>query len=212
MAAIEFFWDPVCPFAWVTSRWVNEVARQRPLEVRWRPISLRLLNEGRYDDPELVEKKEGHQFGLALLRMATAVEADHGNDAMARIYTALGSAIFLSGDRGSVVAAGAGPAATRALTACELPAELAEAVDDESLDATIWSSSEEALQRVGGDLGTPILTFGPPDGPSFFGPVISRVPRGAEASDLWDAVEIVARHPSFSELKRARREPPQVTS
>jgi len=211
MSEIEFFWDPVCPFAWITSRWVVEVAGQRPLDVRWRPISLRILNEGGYDDEGLADKKEGHEIGLALLRVAAAVEADAGNEAVSRLYTALGSATFLKGDP-QALAAGPRPLAEQALAACGLVAGLAAAVDDESADAAIGASTETAQERAGRDVGTPVLTFGPPDGPSFFGPVISRVPRGPEAVKLWDAVEALAGAPSFAELKRSLREPPQVAS
>ena len=213
MADVELFWDPVCPFAWITSRWVVEVAEQRHLDVRWLPISLRILNEDRYEsDDELAAKQEGHRFGLELLRVAVAVDADHGNDAVGRLYTALGRAIHLGGDAKDLIAGGARPVAEQALAQCELPAELAAATADESRDAAIRADTEVAMQRTGGDTGTPILTFGPPDGPSFFGPVISRVPRGPEAVTLWEAVETIARHSWFAELKRSLREPPEVDS
>jgi len=110
------------------------------------------------------------------------------------------------------VAGGPGPVAERALAECGLPAELAAAAADEGRDGLIRSETEVALERAGRDTGTPVLTFGPPDGPSFFGPVISRVPRGPEAVDVWEAVETIARHSWFSELKRSLREPPQVAS
>ena len=213
MADVELFWDPVCPFAWITSRWVVEVAEQRPLDVRWRPISLRILNEGSYaDDEELGFKREGHAFGLALLRVAVAVDEEHGNEAVGRLYTALGRAIHLAGDPKERVATGPESVAEQALAQCELPTDLAAATGDEGRDDSIRADTEVAQQRAGRDTGTPVLTFGPPDGPSFFGPVISRVPRGAEAVTLWDAVETIARHSWFAELKRSLREPPQVDS
>ncbi len=211
MADVELFWDPVCPFAWITSRWVVEVAEQRSLAVRWRPISLRILNEGRYEDDEgLQAKQDGHAFGLALLRVAVAVDEGHGNEAVGRLYTALGRAFHLGGDAKDLMAGGARAVAEQALAECDLPTELAAATDDESRDATIRNDTEVALQRAGSDTGTPVLTFGPPGGPSFFGPVISRVPRGPEAVTLWEAVETIARHSWFAELKRSLREPPQV--
>ena len=211
MADIELFWDPVCPFAWITSRWVVEVAEQRPLGVRWRPISLRILNDGRYEDDEgLRAKQDGHACGLALLRVAVAVDEGHGNEAVGRLYTALGRAIHLGADAKDLITGGARPVAEQALAECDLPTELAAATDDDSRDATIRTDTEVALQRAGSDTGTPVLTFGPPDGPSFFGPVISRVPRGPDAVTLWEAVETIARHSWFAELKRSLREPPQV--
>ena len=213
MADVELFWDPVCPFAWITSRWVIEVAEQRHLEVRWRPISLRMLNEDSYgSDDGLAAKQHAHGLGLELLRVAVAVDEDHGNDSAGRLYTALGRAIHLGGDAKDLIAAGARPVAEQALAKCDLPPELAAATGDESRDGAIRADTEVALQRTGGDTGTPILTFGPPDGPSFFGPVISRVPRGPEAVTLWEAVETIAHHSWFAELKRSLREPPQVDS
>lgn len=211
MADVELFWDPVCPFAWITSRWVVEVAGQRELVVRWRPISLRMLNEASYDDDAgLADKKEGHAIGLALLRVAAAVEAEHGNEAVGSLYTGLGTAIHVSGDREALAAAGPRALAEQVLEGCGLPAALAAAVDEGSWDDAIRASTTTALERAGDDVGTPVLTFDPPDGPSFFGPVISRVPRGPEAVRLWEAVETIARHPSFAELKRSLREPPQT--
>ena len=213
MADVELFWDPVCPFAWITSRWVNEVAGQRRLDVAWRPISLRMLNEDSYEEDEsLADKREGHEFGLSLLRVAAAVDAGHGNEVVGRLYTTFGSATFLSGDPQTLIAAGPEVVAEGALGECGLPPTLAAAAGDESWDPGIRESTELALQRVGGDVGTPVLTFGPPDGPSFFGPVISRVPRGPEALKLWDAVETIAHQPSFAELKRSLREFPEVAS
>lgn len=212
MADVELFWDPVCPFAWITSRWVVEVAGQRALEVDWRPISLRLLNADRYDDPGLAAKKPGHAIGLALLRVASAVDQHHGNAAVGDLYTALGQSIHVHPDPDGLVTVGAAALAERALADCGLPAGLAATVDDEGRDGLIGQSTDEAVGRTGGDVGTPIITFAPPDGPSFFGPVISRVPRGPEALALWEAIETLGRHPGFSELKRSLREKPQVAS
>jgi 2-hydroxychromene-2-carboxylate isomerase len=210
MADIDFFWDPVCPFAWVTSRWVLEVAGQRPFDVRWRPISLRIVNDGRYDEAVLKEKQERHQLGLALLRVAVAVDAEHGNDAVGRFYTALGTAMHVEGDRQALLQEGPVSLAGRALSAGGLPAELSDAAGDESFDGAVREDTETSLRRTGGDVGTPVITFSPPQGPSFFGPVISRVPRGGEAVELWGAVETLAGFTWFAELKRSRREPPQV--
>lgn len=213
MADVELFWDPVCPWAWITSRWVIEVAGQRKLDVRWRAISLRIVNEDRYDvDQELAGKKEGHALGLGLLRVAAAVDAEHGNGPVGDLYAGLGTALHIEGDRAAVVAAGPRGLAERVLADCGLPVDLAAAADDETWDAPVRKDTETSLERTGGNVGTPVLTFAPPDGPSFFGPVISRVPRGAEAVELWDAVETLAGHPWFAELKRSTRERPQVVS
>lgn len=213
MADVDFFWDPVCPWAWITSRWTIEVAGQRSLDVRWRAISLRIVNEDRYaSEPELAGKEEGHTLGLRLLRVAAAVDADLGNEAVGRLYTALGTMLHVQGDRQWVQSVGPGGAAERALGECGLPTALAGAADDDSWDPTVRKDTETSLDRTGGSVGTPVLTFAPPDGPSFFGPVISRVPRGPEAVELWDAVETLARYSWFAELKRSTRERPQVDS
>ena len=210
MADIELFWDPVCPWAWITSRWTIEVAGQRGLDVRWRAISLRMVNDGRYDDPELSPKQQGHELGLGLLRIAAAVDDAHGNDAVGRLYTALGTAIHVTGDREAITAAGPTALAEEVLPKCGLPAEFAAAADDDSWDGAVRADTETSLRRTGGNVGTPVLTFSPPDGPSFFGPVISRVPRGADAVALWEAVETLAHHTWFAELKRSTREEPQT--
>lgn len=209
MADVDFFFDPVCPWAWITSRWVDEVAELRHLEVDWRFISLRIVNEDK-DYGEMPPRYlEIHTLGQRLLRVAAAIRDEHGIGPIGAFYTAVGRAIHVEGDREAV---GTPEGVTRLLEELELPAELARAADDEAWDLPVRADTEAALDRVGKDVGTPIITFGPPDGPSFFGPVISRVPRGEDALALWDAVEAVARVPGFAELKRSLRERPQVDS
>ncbi|HEV7827106.1 MAG TPA: DsbA family protein [Mycobacteriales bacterium] len=204
---VDFFFDPVCPFAWITSRWVVEVAERRELAVTWRFISLRLLNADKdYATHFPPGYTEGHTLGLRLLRVAAATREAAGNEAVGRLYTELGQRIHREG--AGLMQLGEG-GAEKALAAAGLPAELAAAADDERFDAVLTAETTLALDRAGPDVGTPIVTFGPPDGPSFFGPVLSRVPRGQDAVDLWDATERLARFPGFAELKRALREPPR---
>jgi hypothetical protein len=206
-ATVDFFFDPVCPWAWITSRWVVEVGTQRELTVDWRFISLRLLNADKdYATHFPAGYTEGHTLGLRLLRVAAAAREAEGNEAVGRLYTELGQRIHRPG-AGLMELPGGGVAA--ALAAAGLPAELAAAQDDPRYDAVVAEETELARDRAGRDIGTPVLTFGAPDGPSFFGPVISRVPRGPEAVELWDATERLAGFPGFAELKRAVREPPQ---
>ncbi|MFT3853975.1 MAG: DsbA family protein [Ilumatobacteraceae bacterium] len=206
MADLEFFFDPVCPFAWLTSRWVEEVAGQRNYDVTWRFISLRMINEAVTADWYTPEYKAGHQAGLYGLRVADAGRLAHGNEIVDGIYTAFGTAIHLDRRvaqlRDDPVAFG-----REVLGAAGLPVELADAALDESHDAYIRADSDLALERTGKDVGTPILTFHPgaADEGSFFGPVISKVPRGEQASKLWDAVELIATTPGMSELKRSNR-------
>lgn len=213
---IDFFFDPVCPFAWVTSRWVEQVAGQRPLDVQWRFISLRMVNADKdyaTDFPAGYEKF--HTAGLRLLRVAAAVRDTAGNDAVGALYTALGAALWdQPPEPGSLLRSDAGTSgqAAASLAAAGLDASLADAVDDESFDDRIGAETRLALARAGKDVGTPILTFGPPEGPSFFGPVISRLPTDADAVRLWDAVVTLARFDSFSELKRSLRELPALAA
>lgn len=208
MADAELFFDPVCPWAWLTSRWVTEVAEHRDLDVEWRFICLRIVNEQRDYERDFPQGyTRGHTIGQELLRVAAALKAQEGNDAVARYYTAVGTALHTQGRRDELRPEGSVPGWLAGLD-LDLPAGLADAAHDESWDADLRASTDEALSRTGEDVGTPIITFGPPDGPSFFGPVISRIPRGDEAVALWDATERIARFPGFAELKRSIRERP----
>jgi len=211
---VEFFWDPICPFAWITSRWIDEVARLRGLNVDWRFINLRLLNEGRdYDADFPAGYVDLHERGRRMSRTAAAARAAHGREAMGPLYTALGTSIWEQprGEGPSALdRAGTDEHLRAVLVACGLPAELAAAADDEAHDAALRSDTEDAIARTGPDVGTPIVAFDPPDGPAFFGPVISRVPRGDAALELFDAVVTLARWPGFSELKRTNREWPDL--
>ncbi len=213
---VDFFFDPVCPFAWVTSRWVEQVANQRPLDVQWRFIALRKVNAERDYDTDFPPGYDGfHTAGLRLLRVAAAVRDVAGNDAVGALYTAFGAALWdQPPEPGSLLRSDAGTReqAAAALADAGLDTSLADAVDDESFDELIGAETQLALQRAGKDVGTPILTFGPPDGPSFFGPVISRLPTDADALCLWDAVVTIARFDSFSELKRSLRELPALAA
>jgi hypothetical protein len=209
VADVEFFWDPVCPWAWITSRWVTEVAGQRQLDVDWRFISLRMVNDAKYADGTLPERSRlGHEMGLRLLRVAAGVRDGHGRDRLGELYTAFGTRIHVDGRREEMLDGTGIPAA---LDELELPGDLAGAAEDDRWDAAIREDTETAIERAGKELGTPILTFEPPDGPSFFGPVINRIPRGDEAVALWECVTTVARFPGFSELKRSVRGKPQTS-
>ncbi len=206
MADLEFFLDPGCPFAWITSRWVAEVCQLRNYDVTWRFISLTFLNEHRTDEAYTPDYRAVHRSTHAQLRVMAAVQAAHGNDAVARLYTELGTRLHVDRRRDE---ARADPAAfaAEALEAAQLPTDLAENVDDESWDTLLRSETDLALARTGKDVGTPILTFHPGDASenSFFGPVISKAPRGEDAVKLWEAIEIIATTSSMSELKRSNR-------
>ncbi len=210
MADLDFFFDPVCPFAWVTSRWVARVAELRDLEVDWRFISLRMVNAERDYDKEFPPGYvDGHTRGLELLRVAAATRDGHGNEAVGRLYASYGAVIWDApgGLEGTLRRRGDLASVEPVLAAADLPVELARAVGDDTWDPVIRAETDEALRRTGKDVGTPIITYGPPDGLSLFGPVISRVPGDDEAVELWDAVATLARFEGFAELKRSRREP-----
>jgi Mycothiol-dependent nitroreductase Rv2466c len=210
---LEFFWDPVCPFAWVTSRWVQMVAEQREMSVDWRFIGLRILNEERDYATEFPPGyPEYHALGLRGLRVAAAVRAAEGRDPMGPLYTALGGGIWnrLPDGTGDMLSGYDEDAATRsALRTCGLSEKYVDHLHDESQDAAIRSDTEDALARTGNDVGTPIIAMAD-GGPAFFGPVISRVPSPEEAGELWDAVMALAKWPGFAEMKRTAREWPQI--
>ena len=212
---IQFHFDPVCPFAWITSRWVHEVAAQRDYSVDWRFISLRQLNSHvDYDRHFPPEYEAGHNAGLRLLRVAARAREEHGPEIVGDLYTAFGSSLF-DIDPPDDPAAHRESMGTREtveplLAGLGLPTTLADALDDEGWDVVIREETDAALALTGKDVGTPIIAFEPPDGPAFFGPVISRVPRGEEAVRLWDAVLELTHFPGFSELKRSMRERPAL--
>ena len=209
---VRFWFDPVCPFAWLTSKWVRIVQGQRDYTVEWRFISLRLLNAHiDYDSHFPPEYEAGHTAGLRMLRVCAHVRDDHGAEAVARLYPALSSRVFDVApdaydptDLEGLVSA--------ALDGAGLPTSLVAHLDDESRDAQIQAETDEALALTGKDVGTPILHIAPPEGAAFFGPVISRLPNEEDAGRLWDHVVGLATFPGFAELKRSLREQPQLAS
>ena len=208
---LHFYFDPLCPFAWMTSKWVRQVAAQREYAVDWRFVSLRLLNAHvDYDSHFPPEYEAGHTAGLRMLRVAARARAEHGRDAIGPLYEAFGRHVFEVDRPANRAELGLQNAVIPMLAEAGLPASLADALDDESADAEIQAETDEALALTGKDVGTPILHFEPPRGVAFFGPVISRLPTDAEAVELWDHVIALARFPGFAELKRSLRERPQL--
>jgi len=214
LADIEFFWDPVCPFAWITSRWIEKVVEQSNYTVDWRFISLRLINKDKnYDTDFPVGYEHGHTAGLRMLRVAAKVRDELGRAPIGALYTAFGDSYF-SADASEATARrdalGSADAIREALITSGLDPDFAAAADDTSWDDLLDAETDLALSRTGRDVGTPIITFKPPDGLSFFGPVISRVPADDDALPLWDAVTTLASFPGFAEMKRSLRERPQL--
>jgi protein-disulfide isomerase-like protein with CxxC motif len=207
-ADLEFYFDPVCPWAWITSRWVTNVQQLRNYEVSWRFISLKMINAERgYAGNNVYEQI--HNAGLAGLRVASAARAQGGNASVAALYTALGNAIHVGGRREEMVK---DPHAFLLSVVADagLPSEIASAFEVSSHDEVIRYETEAALSRTGKDVGTPILTFHPKaaNEASLFGPVISKAPQGDEAVKLWDAVQTIAES-GVAEIKRSLRAAPQ---
>lgn len=215
MSDIDFYFDPVCPFAWMTSKWVRKVQAQRDYTVDWRFISLRLLNSHiDYASHFPPEYEAGHTAGLRLLRAAADIRREHGPAAIGPLYAALGTQIFdtdvVSDDAASHGYRGTAAFLAPILEQLGLPTRHTGALDDSSLDEEIRAETDHALSLTGKDVGTPIIAFEPPDGVAFFGPVISRLPSDEEAVPLWDNVIGLARFPGFAEMKRSMRELPQL--
>jgi len=212
-ADVEFFWDPICPWAWITSRWVARVASQRDLEVDWRFICLRLLNEDKdYATDFPAGYPEIHGSGQKLLRVAASIRDAEGPGAMADLYTQFGGDVHVRRRRNELTGdfAAGFPDYLRSVGIDERHIA---AANDERWDEVLRAEKDEALSRTGPDVGTPIISF-TKDGvtQSFFGPVISEVPSPERSLALWDAVWEVATFPGFAELKRSLRNAPQLAT
>jgi 2-hydroxychromene-2-carboxylate isomerase len=192
---IDFWFDPICPWAWIASRWVLEVEKVRPITARWHIMSLGFLNADKEISPEyraLLETAWGP------VRVVTAAQEKHGDEVVLPLYSAMGTRFHNEHRRE--------PAAlVEALEEVGLPVELAEAANSTEYDEAIKKSHHEGMDPVGYEVGTPVIHV---EGVAFFGPVITPVPRGEAAGKLWDGVLLVAGTDGFYELKRTRtREP-----
>ncbi|MFI1797239.1 DsbA family protein [Streptomyces sp. NPDC020379] len=202
----DFWFDPLCPWAWLTSRWMLEVEKVRPVEVRWHVMSLAVLNENKLD--ELPEQYRANMVpggpAWAPVRVCVAAAHKHGPEVLGALYTALGTRFHVQGqprDRATIEAA---------LVDAGLPAELAEAGDTEAFDEQLRASHNEGIEKVGQEVGTPVIAVPGADGEqvAFFGPVVTPAPKGEAAARLWDGTLLVASTPGFFELKRTRTQSP----
>src|SRR3954451_13423760 len=214
---VRLWFDTVCPFCWMTGKWLRLAATQRDLAIEWRFISLRLLNAGvDYDAQFPPEYEAGHTAGLRMLRVAARVRKEHGAEPLDRLQEPFGHHVFeqepVPDTAGARERQGSEAFVAAVLATGGLPATLTEALEDTAWDEVVQAETDEALALTGRDVGTPIIQVDPPDGLAFFGPVISRMPTEEQAGELWDHAVGLARFPGFAELKRSLREQPQLPS
>jgi hypothetical protein len=195
MTEADFWFDPLCPWAWITSRWMLEVEQVRSVKTRWHLMSLAYLNlvqhKGEGLDPE---RLKGLEQAWGPIRICAAAAAERGDDVLLPMYTALGTRFHIQQRRDE-------DALREAVAEVGLPSSVVDAATSTEFDETIKDSHQKGMDLVGLDVGTPVISV---DGNAFFGPVVTPIPRGEAAGRLWDGVLAVAGTDGFFELKRTR--------
>ena len=194
---VDFWFDPLCPWAWISSRWILNAAEVRDLEVQWHVMSLAELNSGRDDLSDKYKELMAQAWGP--VRVVVAAGQAHGPEVVGPLYTALGTRFHVQGEERDRDTIG------KALADVGLPAELLDAIDSDAYDEALRESHYDGINRVGMDVGTPVISVG---GVAFFGPVVTPAPKGEAAGKLWDGVLLVAGTEGFYELKRTREAAP----
>jgi len=193
---VDFWFDPLCPWAWMTSRWIGEVEQVRPITVNWKVMSLAVLNEGR-DLPEDYQELMKSAWGP--VRVVIAARELHGQDVVKPLYDAIGTRVHPGAEKDLRAATVA------ALAEVGLPASLIEFADSDEYDTQLRDSHQSGIDQVGEEVGTPVVAV---NGVAFFGPVVTPAPKGETAGKLWDGCVLVAATPGFYELKRTRTQGP----
>ncbi len=195
-ARVDFWFDPACPWAWITSRWIKEVEKVRDIEVSWHVMSLAVLNEEKRDLNDNDRSFLATVMGpVRVLEAAVARHGEQDQDVLDRLYTELGTRFHNQGRETDAATI------TEALTAAGLDADLVDALDSTEFDDAVRKSHQAGMDQVGDDVGTPVIAT---DGVAFFGPVVTPIPRGEEAGRLWDGFRLLGSVEGFYELKRSR--------